>query len=110
MDSAEVRELYALLGLRPGLEIIVLDARGRRQRPDTIGFELRPLLGIMFFLSHAVEVPEHDRAAGRVTVTCDGDGQPFDWSRVVGDLLVIKSQAERPGNAAVAVPYRGSWF
>jgi len=48
--------------------------------------------------------------AGRVTVTRDGDGQPFDWSRVTGDLLVIKSQAERPANAAVAVPYRGSWF
>jgi hypothetical protein len=64
----------------------------------------------MFFLSHAVEIPEHDRAAGRVTVTRDGDGQPFDWSRVTGDLLVIKTQAEPPANAAVAVRYRGSWF
>jgi hypothetical protein len=110
MGSNEVRELYTLLGLRPGQEIIVLDTRGRRPRRDKIGFELRPLLGIMFFLSHAVEIPEHDRAAGRVTVTRDGDGQPFDWSRVTGDLLVIKTQAEPPANAAVAVRYRGSWF
>jgi hypothetical protein len=110
MGSDEVRELYTLLGLRPGQEIIVLDTRGRRPRRDKIGFELRPLLGIMFFLSHAVEIPEHDRAAGRVTVTRDGDGQPFDWSRVTGDLLVIKTQAEPPANAAVAVRYRGSWF
>jgi hypothetical protein len=110
MDSDEVRELYTLLGLQTGQEIIVLDTRGRRQRPDAIGFELRPLLGIMFFLSHAVEIPERDRAAGRVTVTRDGDGQPFDWSRVTGDLLVIKTQAEPPANAAVAVQYRGSWF
>lgn len=110
MGSDEVRELYTLLGLRPGQEIIVLDTRGRRQRADTIGFELRPLLGIMFFLSHAVEIPEQDKAAGRVTVTRDGDGQPFDWSRVTGDLLVIKTQATPPANAAVAIQYRGSWF
>ena len=110
MGSDEVHELYTLLGLRPGQEVISLDGRGRRQRPDAIGFEMRPLIGIMFFLAHAVEVPQPDQAAGRVTVTRDGDGQPFDWSRVTGDLLVIKSQAERPANAAVAVPYRGSWF
>ncbi len=110
IDSPEVRELYRLLGLRKGQEIILLDTRGRIQRPDTIGFELRPLLGIMFFLSHAVEIPEHDRTAGRVTITRDEDGQPFDWSRVTGDLLVIKSQAEPPATAAVAVQYRGSWF
>jgi len=110
MGSDEVHELYTLLGLRPGQEVISLDGLGRRQRPDAIGFEMRPLIGIMFFLAHAVEVPQRDQAAGRVTVTRDGDGQPFDWSRVTGDLLVIKSQAERPANAAVAVPYRGSWF
>ena len=64
----------------------------------------------MFFLSHAVEIPQRDRVAGRVTVTRDGDGQPFDWTRVTGDLLTIKSQDEQPANAAVAVQYRGSWF
>jgi hypothetical protein len=110
MASDEVHELYTLLGLRPGLEVISLNSRGRHQKPDTIGFEMRPLIGIMFFLSNAVEIPQHDQAAGRVTVTRDGDGQPFDWSRVTGDLLVIKSQAAPPANAAVAVSYRGSWF
>ncbi len=79
MASDEVHELYTLLGLRPGLEIIGLDSRGRRRRPDTIGLEMRPLIGIMFFLSNAVEIPQHDQAAGRVT----------------GDLLVIKSQEYR---------------
>jgi len=110
LDSDEVHELYRLLGLKAGSEIIGLDDRGRLQRSDTIGFELRPLISIMFFLSHAVEIPQRDQAAGRVTVTRDGDGQPFDWSRITRDLLVIKSQTEPPVNAAVAVQYRGSWF
>jgi len=108
--SDKVHELYTLLGLRPGQETISLDIHGHYQRPDTVGLELRSLIGIMFFLSHAVEIPQQDQDAGRVTVTRDGDGQPFDWSRVTGDLLVIKSQAEPPDNAAVAIQYRNSWF
>ncbi len=110
IDSTEMDELYRLLGLREGLNFYGLDNRGRLKRPDAIGFEMRPLIGIMFFLSHAVEIPQGDQAAERVTITRDADGQPFDWSRVTGDLLVIKSQAEPPANAAVAVSYRGNWF
>jgi hypothetical protein len=110
IDSSELDELYTLLGLKEGLKFLGLDSRGRLKRPDAIGFEMRPLIGIMFFLSHAVEIPQSDQAARRVTITRDADGQPFDWSRVTGDLLVIKSQAEPPANAAVAVSYRGNWF
>ena len=38
------------------------------------------------------------------------DGQPFDWSAVVGDLVNVRSQSEEPVNARIAVRYRGSWF
>jgi hypothetical protein len=68
------------------------------------------LTGILFFLSHGVQVPEQDIAAGRVTVTRDADGQVFDWSQVLGDLLMVRSQQAPPSNAAVAVNYRGNWF
>ena len=71
---------------------------------------MRSLAGIMFFLSHAVEVPQRDLDAGRVAVTLRPDGSPFDWSDVLGDLLVIRSATEAPADAAVAVSYRGSWF
>lgn len=37
-------------------------------------------------------------------------GEPFDWSAVSGRVLRVRSQAERPEHAYVAVPYRGSWF
>ena len=80
------------------------------RRPDAIGFELRSLAGILFFLAHGVEVPQQDLSAGRVTITREADGQPFDWSKVLGDLFVVHSQQVAPKNAAVAVNYRGNWF
>lgn len=49
-------------------------------------------------------------ASGRVTVTRDQNGEPFDWNLVIGDLLNIRSQDDPPENAAVAVNYRDSWF
>ncbi len=55
-------------------------------------------------------MPARDIAAGRVTVTKDENGQPFDWDLVVGDLLDIRSHPKPPGNAAVAIQYRDSWF
>ena len=64
----------------------------------------------MYFLSQSVQVPEKDVLAGRVTVTTDDSGQPFDWQRVTEGVLTIKSSAEPPDNASVAINYRDSWF
>jgi len=45
-------------------------------------------------------------------MTSDENGEPFDWSLVVGDLVNIHSRTEQPDTdtARVAVNYRGSWF
>jgi hypothetical protein len=110
LDAAEVQELSALLGIDPQRHLITLDTRSRQRRPNAIGFELRSLAGVMFFLAHGVQIPQRDLLAGRVTITRDADGQPFDWSRVLGDLFVVSSQSTPPENAAVAVNYRDNWF
>lgn len=72
--------------------------------------EPRSLLGILFFLSQAVEVPREDIRKGKVTVTRDEAGDPFDWKEVTGKLIRILSQSSQPLLAAVVVNYRGSWF
>ena len=110
LKTPEVMTLSALLGIDPHRYLISLDTRSQLRRPDAIGFELRSLVGILFFLCHGVEVPEQDLLAGRVTITRNADGQPFDWSKVLGDLFVIHSQQNPPKNAAVAVNYRDNWF
>jgi hypothetical protein len=55
-------------------------------------------------------VPPADEARGVVTVTRYEDGTVFDWSKVTGNLLTVRSQATRPSQASVAVQYRGQWF
>jgi hypothetical protein len=68
------------------------------------------LLGVLYFLSQAVEVPAPDIQAGLVTVTEDGQGRPFDWSRVTGKVMHIRSQQDWPKRAYIAVQHRGWWF
>jgi len=109
-DWPETHELQGMLGLDPERNTYLLDTQALRARPDTIGIELRSLVGSFFFLSHGVDIPTQDKRLGRVMVTKDKKGRPFDWRLVVGDLFQGRSQSEAPENAQVAVKYRGSWF
>lgn len=70
----------------------------------------RSLMGVLFYLSHAIEAPADHRAAGLVTTTLDVDGNEFDWANITGDLLRIRTQRSRPNHAAVKVEYRNHWF
>ncbi len=113
-DSGEVAELRRLLAEPPVAE------GGRREldftlgaldrRPGELAVYPRSLMGVMFFLSQAVEPPPEHRSRGWVTVTRDAAGEAFDWRRVTGDLLRIPWSESRPADAFVAVPYRGVWF
>lgn len=116
--SDEVAELVQLLGLVPGRSSyeIRLGQTGQRQASDSAGgreavsMTTRSLMGVLFYLSQAVEVPSAHRTKGYVTTTVDAAGIPFDWSRVTGDLLRIRSRRTAPGDAAVAIRQRGYWF
>jgi hypothetical protein len=77
---------------------------------ESLAVETRSLLGILYFLSHAVEVPKRDEDAGRVKVTLDEAGLPFDWRRVSGSALRVQSSPHRPRDAAVAIRARDAWF
>jgi hypothetical protein len=107
---AETQTLKDLLGLAIEKDTFIIDVRGDRPRPESLGIDLRSLLGTFFFASHGVEVPADDLKMGRAMTTQDQSGKPFDWSLVVGDLISIRSQSKMPGNAQVAIKYRGSWF
>ena len=106
----ETRTIKDLLGLAIEKDTFIIDARGDRPRPESLGIGLRSLLGTFFFASHGVEVPANDLEMGRAMTTSDKSGKPFDWSLVVGDLVSVRSQTNKPANAQVAIKYRGSWF
>ncbi len=107
---SEYQELMRLLDLDPGKLIYPVRTGVDAMEKDVFQWRTRSFAGVMYFLSQSVEVPQKDVAAGRVTVTLDENGEPFDWTRVTEGLMRIRSSAARPRNAAVAVFYRGSWF
>ena len=108
--AADVAAVRRHLDLQPGRHDFELTAFPFERRRDEVGMRCRSLLGVLYFLSQSVELPPPDVEAGLVTVTEDGRGTAFDWSKVTGKVMAIHSQKDRPDNAYVAVPYRGWWF
>ena len=108
--AADVAAVRRALDLEPGRDEFVLTEFPYRRQPSEVGVDSRSLLGVLYFLSQSVEVPAQDVQAGLVTVTEDGLGQPFDWSKITRKVMTIHSQQSRPENAYVAVQHRGSWF
>ena len=115
--TAEVREIVQLLGLKPDqnqYEVYVGPpgqfppgaARGQR---TAITMVTRSLMGTLFYLSQAIEVPEQHRLKNFVTTTRDSQGQSFPWEDVTGDLLRVRCRSSRPRDAAVAVQHWGYW-
>ena len=109
-EREEFRELTELLGLDPERNRVRVTPAVDAFDGSELEVQTRSLASVMYFLSHSVEIPEEDRAAGRVTVTIDDEGREFDWSEVTRGLMRIRSSPRRPLNAAVSVFHRGSWF
>jgi len=108
--AADVIAVRRYLGLQVGRDEFTLTAFPFKREPTEVGMRCRSLLGVLYFLSQSVEPPAADIRAGLVTVTRDDHGQPFDWSKVTGKVMTIRSQEERPQKAYVAVQHRGWWF
>lgn len=106
----ELRKLNSLLGLPPDNLRIILTTHPSPNNGQHVRVDTRSLLGMMYYLSHAVEVPDEDRANGKVTLTRYPSGKPFNWADVTGDILQVHSQSNRPSDVAMAVYYRDSWF
>jgi len=108
--AADVAAVRRALRLKAGKDDFILTAFPYKRTPDQVGIRCRSFLGVLQFLSKAVEPPAPHVDAGLVTVTRDDDGRPFDWSKVTAKVMAIHSQKERPEKAYVAVEHRGWWF
>jgi hypothetical protein len=75
-----------------------------------LDIEPRSLMGTLYYLSHAIDVPESHLTKGLVTSTFDEAGNWFDWSQLTGDLLTVHCSAKKPDCAAIAVEYRDHWY
>lgn len=110
-NQALLDELRRMLGLRDGATEFTLTTMRADREPDEIMITGRSLMGVLFFLSQAVEVPAEHAAAGLVTVTRRPEGEEFDWSEITGRLIRIRSSASDPGEMAfIKARHRGHWF
>ncbi len=117
-DSDDVEELVKILGLTPNQPFYeiklgggaIADEQGIGRDGTTIHVATRSLMGALFYLAQAVEVPQSHRDRGLVTQTQDEQGREFDWRLVTGNLLRVHVQALPPTRDAISVRYRGFWY
>ncbi|PIQ96647.1 MAG: hypothetical protein COV67_08380 [Nitrospinae bacterium CG11_big_fil_rev_8_21_14_0_20_56_8] len=109
-NGLEAQQLSGYLGTPPQTGNYIFSPNPLSNQPQHVRVETRSLMGIMFFLSQGVEIAEEDQKAGKVTVTRDESGNIFDWKKVTGDLLRVRTSPVNPSSAAVSVRYRGHWF
>jgi hypothetical protein len=110
-SSKAVAEFRKILNLNPNKDDFRLEANFLKASKDDIVIRTRSLMGVLFYLSHAVEVPTEDVERGIVQTTVNEDGSVFDWSsNASGTLLKVHCSKTRPENAFVSTYYRGTWF
>lgn len=77
---------------------------------DGVPVQTRSILGVLYALSHAVEVPAGHKAAGLVTNASPVSAQTPDWDAYLNGIFRVESGAQAPSDAFVAVYYRDHWF
>lgn len=108
---AEIEELYRMLNVSTVYHDISITTNFLKDYQDNrIKLKPRTLLGSLFYLSQAVQVPREHINKGLVTTTAYCDGTPFNWCTLSGQEMVIQSSKSKPKDAAIKVYYRGHWF
>ncbi|MCH8208641.1 MAG: hypothetical protein IIA62_06280 [Nitrospinae bacterium] len=110
LEWPETGKLMKFFNLPLGTNRLVLSGHSKDKPPGFLRVETRSLLGAMFYLSQSIEVPLKDQEMGKVTQTKDRSGKLFDWKKVTGDLIRVRSNSGFYDQSAVAVKYPGSWF
>ncbi|XBQ15722.1 MAG: hypothetical protein ABL308_12285 [Oceanicaulis sp.] len=72
--------------------------------------QTRSILGTLYALSHAVDVPPAHAQAGLVTNAYPLSPSTPDWETYLSGAFKVHSGRERPDSAFVSVFYRGHWF
>ncbi len=108
-NSHAVNQFSRIINAPVGKTSYVFGTPGVKNK-KSIDIVTRSLLGVMFYLSQAVEVPRKDIEEGRVTVTKTEQGKVFNWKKITGELLRIYNSPNPPVTANLLIYYRNNWF
>jgi hypothetical protein len=95
-------ELRGLLGLSTDSHRFTLRYSPMRGGPEDLNVNSRSVLQILQAFASYVEVPDEDVRSGRATPSAPAADRP--------DVGRIRSGAQKPDDAFVAVQYRDRWF
>ncbi len=105
--EADILAVRQMLGLDPSARDFRVVYGSLAANNKEVAILSRSILDILIELSSYISVPEAHVAEHRVGPTAEPETGP---SGPVPPLVRIVSNAERPSDAFVAVPYRGYWF
>lgn len=108
--AEDVFAVRRLLELPNTTNEFIITAFPYKRRPLEIGLRGKTLLGALYYLSLAVEVPTADLNKGVATQTRLPDGTPFEWPQILGKIFRVQTAAEKPASAWIAIRHRGHWF
>jgi len=109
-NSQDAKQFALSVNVEPGKTHYTLIFSPDPNKNNQIKVATRSLLGIMFYLSQSVEVPNQDILQGKVTQTKTKEGNIFNWREMTGDVLRIRSISEKPQESFVEIFYRDAWF
>ena len=109
-DDKQANVLKEKLNLSDSKKYMLVNGKGKNTiNNDSIILSTRSFLGVMYYLSHSVEVPDIDKTSGKVTITYDEFGNEFNWSELTQNLFKIKSIPKNT-DIAISTNYRDTWF
>ncbi|MGB3627531.1 MAG: hypothetical protein WA989_17005 [Henriciella sp.] len=95
----------------PGCEVQYdLVPRGQRRSEQALLIQTRTVLGALYALSHAVDVPEAHASAGFVTTSLPAGAETQTWEAFLGHQFSVRSGPDEPSQSFVKINYRGHWF
>ncbi|MDR2628529.1 MAG: hypothetical protein LBC30_00830 [Puniceicoccales bacterium] len=110
-NNADVTKFKQILGLDQNKNEFFFDSNFLKTGSNGLIVRTRSLMGVLFYLSHAVDVPVEDIENGVVQTTVAEDESVFDWSQnASGTLLKVHCSKAKPRDAFVAAYYRNHWF
>lgn len=103
-------EVAKILELSSESSEFVINGDSSAASANTINLKTRSLLGVLYFLSNAIEPPMEHVEKNLLTITKNSDESAFNWGDVLGEFLKIQTSSKNPDEAYVKSFYRDHWY
>ena len=110
LKTSAGKSVTRLLKLEPEQTEFALSANDWIEKKGVINIQTRSLMGVLYMLSHNIDVPQEHVNKGWVRKTLTADGKEFDWDRMLNGLFTVSVHSEKPSNSGIAVEYKDKWF